>query len=196
MRVRPSVFSKALQCLKSLPTPVPRSRCLPWHCSIAMESTALRVFISPPRSSISKRTLERRSLPCWVPHPCPPISGTGWEPHSPPILWVPHPFPSVGKGWATAVPHPSLVVPYRVALLCASRTGYQNLCRLVTRTKLRAPKNPAPISKRAKPTDDLILQSQAVASFDDLAQFAKGLICITGGDEGPLAHALLTQWDI
>ncbi len=80
----------------------------------------------------------------------------------------------------------------RVSLLCASRTGYQNLCRLITRTKLRAPKNPALISKRAQPTDDLILHSQAIASLDDLAQFAEGLICITGGDEGPLAHALFS----
>src|SRR6201995_2233489 len=30
----------------------------------------------------------------------------------------------------------------RVALLSASREGYQNLCRLVTRIKLRAPKYP------------------------------------------------------
>ena len=78
----------------------------------------------------------------------------------------------------------------RVSLLCASRAGYQNLCRLITRTKLRAPKYPAPLSRRIKPTDDLILQSQALASLDDLAEFADGLICITGGDEGPLAHAL------
>ncbi len=78
----------------------------------------------------------------------------------------------------------------RVSLLCASRTGYQNLCRLITRTKLRAPKYPTPLSRRIKPTDDLILQSQALASLDDLAEFADGLICITGGDEGPLAHAL------
>ncbi len=78
----------------------------------------------------------------------------------------------------------------RVSLLCASRAGYQNLCRLITRTKLRAPKYPAPLSKRNKPTDDLVLQSQALASLDDLSEFADGLICITGGDEGPLAHAL------
>src|SRR5271165_4158941 len=30
----------------------------------------------------------------------------------------------------------------RLSLLCASREGYQNLCRLITRTKLRAPKYP------------------------------------------------------
>ena len=80
----------------------------------------------------------------------------------------------------------------RVSLLCASRAGYQNLCRLITRTKLRAPKYPVSLPKRGAVSDGLILQSQAVASLDDLTEFADGLICITGGDEGPLAHALTT----
>ena len=78
----------------------------------------------------------------------------------------------------------------RVSLLCASRAGYQNLCRLITHIKLRAPKYPAPLSKRTTPTDNLALQSQALASLDDIGEFADGLICTTGGDEGPLAHAL------
>ena len=81
-------------------------------------------------------------------------------------------------------------VLFRVSLLCASRDGYQNLCRLITRTKLRAPKYPASLPKRGEISHELVLQSQAVASLDDLAEFADGLICITGGDEGPLAHAL------
>ena len=38
----------------------------------------------------------------------------------------------------------------RVSLLCASREGYQNLCRLVTRMKLRAPKYPAALPRREK----------------------------------------------
>ena len=33
----------------------------------------------------------------------------------------------------------------RVSLICISREGYQNLCRLITRMKLRAPKYPKPI---------------------------------------------------
>ncbi len=80
----------------------------------------------------------------------------------------------------------------RVSLLCASREGYQNLCRLVTRTKLRAPKYPAALPRRDKATldDDLVLSSQAIASVDDLSEYAAGLICLTGSDEGPLAHAL------
>jgi error-prone DNA polymerase len=79
----------------------------------------------------------------------------------------------------------------RVSLLCASRDGYQNLCRLVTRMKLRAPKYPAVLPRRVKALDDdLVLSSQAIASVNDLCEYATGLICLTGGDEGPLAHAL------
>ena len=96
---------------------------------------------------------------------------------------------STGAPFIPSVGMSGISLP-RVSLLCASRAGYQNLCRLITRTKLRAPKYPAPISKRIRPTDDLLPQSQALASPADLAEFAHGLICITGGDEGPLAQAL------
>jgi error-prone DNA polymerase len=80
----------------------------------------------------------------------------------------------------------------RVSLLCTSREGYQNLCRLITRMKLRAPKYPATLPRQAKRavTQEQLLNSQAVASLADLAEFASGLICMTGGDEGPLAFAL------
>src|SRR5271157_5228412 len=43
----------------------------------------------------------------------------------------------------------------RVSLLCASREGYQNLCRLITRMKLRAPKYPAALPRRAKAEKNL-----------------------------------------
>jgi error-prone DNA polymerase len=80
----------------------------------------------------------------------------------------------------------------RMSLLCASREGYQNLCRLTTRIKLRAPKYPATLPRQSKraATEELLFRSQAVASAADLAEFSSGLICMTGGDEGPLAFAL------
>ncbi len=83
-------------------------------------------------------------------------------------------------------------IPPRLSLLCASREGYQNLCRLITRTKLRAPKYPATLPRQTKRevTEELLISSQAVASLDDLAEFSFGLICMTGGEEGPLACAL------
>ncbi len=85
----------------------------------------------------------------------------------------------------------------RLSLLCASREGYQNLCRLITRIKLRAPKIPQPIPQRksarkARPDniEEIIPQCQATALLPDLADYSAGLVCLTGGDEGPLAHAL------
>src|SRR6266852_1313653 len=52
-------------------------------------------------------------------------------------------------------------------LLVVNRTGYQNLCRLITRTKLRANKN--------KPT---------VATLSELEENAEGLVCLTGDECG------------
>lgn len=85
-----------------------------------------------------------------------------------------------------------LTIP-RLPLLCISREGYQNLCRLITRTKLRAPKYPKAMAQhrsRLYKEEGAILTAQAVASLADLAEYATGLVCLTGGDEGPLAHAL------
>src|SRR5271165_2700960 len=78
----------------------------------------------------------------------------------------------------------------RLPLLCASREGYQNLCRLITRMKLRAPKYPVALPRRANLEEDIVLHSRATASVADLSEYADGLICLTGGDEGPLAYAL------
>ncbi len=61
---------------------------------------------------------------------------------------------------------------WRYPLLVTSRRGYQNLCRLVTWMKLRAPKG------------------QGNVSAAEVAERAGGLVCLTGGEEGPLAHAL------
>ncbi|HEY6971213.1 MAG TPA: error-prone DNA polymerase [Candidatus Angelobacter sp.] len=60
-------------------------------------------------------------------------------------------------------------------LLVESRAGYQNLCRLITTTKLRTPKDKV-----------------ATAALDELEAHAQGLICLTGDEHGPLAHALKT----
>jgi error-prone DNA polymerase len=58
-------------------------------------------------------------------------------------------------------------------LLVESRVGYQNLCRLITKTKLRTTKN--------KPT---------AATLAELEEHAEGLVCLTGDEDGPLALAL------
>ena len=61
---------------------------------------------------------------------------------------------------------------FRLPLLIASRSGYQNLCRLITQMKLRAKKG------------------EGAVTHEELQEHAEGLICLTGGDEGPLAAAL------
>src|SRR5437899_6868489 len=61
---------------------------------------------------------------------------------------------------------------FRLPLLVSSRTGYQNLCRLITKMKLRAKKDEGAVFE------------------EELEQYSEGLICLTGGDDGPLACAL------
>src|ERR1700722_16227384 len=61
---------------------------------------------------------------------------------------------------------------FRLPLLVSTRAGYQNLCRLITKMKLRAKK------------------SEGAVSAEELEEHAQGLICLTGGAEGPLAAAL------
>src|SRR6476661_5982954 len=57
-------------------------------------------------------------------------------------------------------------------LLVESREGYQNLCRAITRMKLRAKKG------------------EGHVAAEELAEMRAGLVCLTGGEEGPLAAAL------
>ena len=61
---------------------------------------------------------------------------------------------------------------WRFPVLVESRTGYQNLCRAVSLMKLRAPKG------------------EGSLAGGELGAYADGLVCLTGGEEGPLAHAL------
>ena len=54
-------------------------------------------------------------------------------------------------------------------VLVESRTGYQNLCQLITRAKLRGTK------------------TECAVHWDELPEFAEGLIALTGDEEGPCA---------
>ena len=65
---------------------------------------------------------------------------------------------------------------FSLPLLVRNRTGYQNLCRLITLMKLRVPKH-------AKP-------GECAVTPEELAEHAEGLICLTGEYDGPLAKAL------
>jgi len=64
---------------------------------------------------------------------------------------------------------------FSIPLLVRNRTGYQNLCRLITLMKLRVPKH-------AKP-------GECAVTPEELAEYAEGLICLTGDHDGPLAKA-------
>src|SRR6266571_1577563 len=61
---------------------------------------------------------------------------------------------------------------FRYPLLVETRAGYQNLCRLITRMKLRARKGEGAVTE------------------EELAEHASGLICLTGGDEGPFGAGI------
>jgi error-prone DNA polymerase len=71
------------------------------------------------------------------------------------------------------LPHQYSAEPVRLPLLCTSRAGYQNLSQLITRFKMREPN-----------------KCEGSANLADIAEFHEGLLCLTGGDEGPLAAAL------
>ena len=71
-------------------------------------------------------------------------------------------------------PHQHLAEPTRLSLLCETREGYQNLCQLITRFKMRES-----------------TKQEGSAKLADFAEYSKGLVCLTGGDEGPLAAALM-----
>jgi len=61
----------------------------------------------------------------------------------------------------------------RYALLVESQAGYQNLCRLITLYKLREQR-----------------KGEGFSTPDEVRDYSDGLVCLTGGDEGPLAAAL------
>jgi error-prone DNA polymerase len=74
---------------------------------------------------------------------------------------------------ASYLPHQWPVEPVRLPLLAESRTGYKNLCRLITRFKLHES-----------------TKAEGAALTGDVEEFGEGLVCLTGGNEGPLAAAL------
>jgi error-prone DNA polymerase len=62
---------------------------------------------------------------------------------------------------------------FTLPLIVRNRTGYQNLCRLITLMKMRVPKH-------AKP-------GECAVTLDELAAYADGLVCLTGAEDGPLS---------
>src|SRR5260370_22168194 len=84
------------------------------------------------------------------PHVGAEISVEGFGNLARPPSWMPNSFPAR---------------PVRLLLLAKSRAGYQNLCRLMTRYKLR---------EKEKGT--------GTTNLDEGAEHAEGLVCLTGGE--------------
>jgi len=74
---------------------------------------------------------------------------------------------------AKYLPHQHPIEPVRLPLLVESRAGYKNLCRLTTHFKLRES-----------------TKAEGSALTSDFEEYSEGLVCLTGGSEGPLAAAL------
>ena len=76
----------------------------------------------------------------------------------------------------TSDPHsgrrPPTPNPQSLYVLVAEQVGYRNLCRLLTQTKLRAPKG------------------QSMTTWRDIEGHTEGLICLTGGMNTPLGAAV------
>jgi len=70
-------------------------------------------------------------------------------------------------------PHTIPQRPVRLSLLCESQAGYKNLSQLISGYKLQ---------QKTK--------GEGIASLRAVRERTKGLVCLTGGDEGPLAAAL------
>jgi len=66
-----------------------------------------------------------------------------------------------------------LINSFSLPVLVQNRTGYQNLCRLITKMKLRVPKHAEP--------------GAHVVTVSELQAHADGLICLTGGSDGPVS---------
>ncbi|PYS71862.1 MAG: error-prone DNA polymerase [Acidobacteria bacterium] len=74
------------------------------------------------------------------------------------------------------IPNSKFQIPKQLItlpLLVRNRTGYQNLCRLITLMKLRVPKHSKP--------------GECAVTWDELAEYAEGLVCLTGKNDGPIA---------
>ena len=80
---------------------------------------------------------------------------------------------SIAPAW---IKTPAAPQPVRYSLLVETAEGYRNLCRLITQYKLR---------EKAK--------GEGRATLEELQSYSKGLVCLTGGAEGPLAAALASS---
>jgi error-prone DNA polymerase len=91
-----------------------------------------------------------------------------------------------------------------VPLLVANRTGYQNLCQLITEAKMTARAERVDLHALSSGSPPGVRQNQRIpsdlpaaterkrpcfATWEELARFSEGLIAFTGDEEGPVRSA-------
>ncbi len=81
----------------------------------------------------------------------------------------------------------------RLYVLVPDRARYQNLCRLITGSKLRVVNPPA--EGRRKPHSPYPAKGESRVTMDDLERFGEGLICLAGGVHSPLSRLLTAGED-
>jgi error-prone DNA polymerase len=76
-----------------------------------------------------------------------------------------------------------------VPLLVENRTGYQNLCQLISTAKL-VPRPPGLAPEGLAPEEDpRARKRRSFASWTELAAHADGLVALTGDEDGPILRA-------
>ena len=78
---------------------------------------------------------------------------------------------------AAWLPHRHPNEPARLPLLCESREGYQNLCQLITQFKMREQ-----------------TKGEGAATWENLQQYASGLVCLTGWSGRPAGRSTDQRW--
>lgn len=80
-----------------------------------------------------------------------------------------------------------------VPLLALNRTGYQNLCQLITEAKLTP--RPTDLAPTDQPPhiDPLNRKRPCFATWSELARYSAGLVAFTGDEEGPVRRAWRTS---
>jgi DNA polymerase III alpha subunit len=81
----------------------------------------------------------------------------------------------------------------RLYVLVPDRARYQNLCRLITASKLKVV-NP-PVEGRKTPPSPYPAKGQSRVTLEDLERFGTGLICLAGGVFSPLSRMLTAGED-
>jgi error-prone DNA polymerase len=93
------------------------------------------------------------------------------------VYGAPRLFASANEAGVRAIVGAELTLEDETILpvLVETRRGYQNLCRLLTRAHLRSEKGTSRVR------------------WDELPEFAEGLVALTGDDEGPVVRAIVGQ---